>query len=368
MERKTVRRRVLAGALALVVLVGAVPAHAEPGGRVGAALEWLVEANEAPGAQAVVTERGRSREIGRGTGDLRTGKPFPRHSRVRIGSNTKSFVATVVLQLVAQGRVGLDAPVERYLPGLVTGNGNDGTRVTVRHVLQHTGGLPEYLRVVDLHELRWTHVEPVELVRAAMTLPPDFEPGTRWSYSNTGYVLAGLIVEAVTGRSIGEEITRRVLVPLGLASTYYPRRDETGVRGPHPRGYHLQDGGLVDYTDQNMSWAGPAGAMVGTGEDLNRFFTALLAGRLLPPALLAEMKRTVPMDLIPGAHYGLGLVRIPTSCGKDLWGHGGGLPGFLTRGGVTEDGRAVNVTVNRHITTAEQSSNPYKVAEAAVCD
>lgn len=349
-----------------VALVMATPAHAaSPAKReVSQALEQLVQTG-VPGAQAVVTERGRSWEAAAGVGDLRTGKPFPHQAHVRIGSNTKTFVATVVLQLVAEGRVDLDAPIERYLPGVVRGNGNDGSRITVRQLLQHTSGLPDYLEKVSPDGAR--HYEAAELVKAAMTLNSHFEPGAKWEYSNTNYILAGMLIEKQTGRSPGAEITRRIIKPLGLSDTYYPLSYETGIRGAHPRGYETVDGKRVDVTEQDPSWGGAAGAMVSTGQDVNRFFTALLNGRLLPPSQLAEMKKTVPSEVFPGAGYGLGLIHIPVSCGKELWGHGGSIPGFRTRGGVTTDGRAVNVTVNEITASPTGSADMMKVVDAAVC-
>ncbi len=374
MRSTRMRRAVAATAAAASIAVG-VPAAAtaaEPSGYAGRqqlerALDRLVADGSPPGGQVVVTEWGSSREVARGAGDLRTGKPFPRESRIRIGSNTKTFVAAVVLQLVAEGKVDLDAPIERYLPGVVRGEGNDGNRISVRQLLQHTSGLPDYVRVTDIYANRWTSVEAGELIKAAMTLKPDFAPGTGWEYSNTNYILAGLLVDKVTGTPVSTEITRRIITPLRLKNTYYPRPGDTGIKGPHPRGYDTTEAGaLIDYTEQNPSWGGAAGAMISTGEDLNRFFTALLAGHVVPPAQLAEMKRTVASAEHPGG-YGLGLIRYLTSCGKDLWGHGGSIPGFRTRGGVTTDGRAVNVTVNQLVPEQNASADVFEVVDVAVC-
>ncbi|MFB9909010.1 serine hydrolase domain-containing protein [Allokutzneria oryzae] len=373
------RVRTLRRALVGVALISGIAATTLPGTAVAElsaasgrqelarALDHLVRVGGVPGAQAVVSERGRSREVASGAGDLRTGRPFPHQAHVRIGSNTKTFVATVVLQLVAEGRVRLDTAVEQYLPGVVRGNGNDGTRITVRHLLQHTSGLPDYLELVNPLRDRWRHFEAAELVKTALTLRSHFEPGAKWEYSNTNYVLTGMLIEKMTGRSAAEEITRRIITPLGLAATYYPLPHETGVRGPHPRGYQEIDGRRVDFTEQDPSWGGAAGAMVSTGADVNRFFASLLAGRLLPPALLEEMKRTVPADVFPGAAYGLGLIRIPVSCGKEFWGHGGSIPGFRTRGGATADGRAVNVTVNQVLPTEQANAAVMRAVDTAVC-
>ncbi|NKX91347.1 beta-lactamase family protein [Nocardia coubleae] len=335
-----------------------------------------------PGVQVVIDGPGGHRTFGAGVGDLGTGAPFPDDARVRIGSNTKTYVTTVIMQLVAEGKVDLDASIERYLPGVVRGSGNDGNRITVRQVLQHTSGVPDYLgsgsgdgiaaqnsQQLDPDEeaLRWQHFEMTELVRLAMTTPPQFEPGAKSVYTNTNYLLAGLLIERVTGNPAADEIGRRILEPLGLRDTYVPASRETGIRGPHARGYHRVDGEPVDFTDFDPSWAATAGDMVATATDLNRFFIALLSGKLLPPAQLAEMQRTVPFDRMPGADYGLALIHRTAPCGAQVWGHGGSIPGFETRNGVTAEGTAVTVTVNQLPTTDEEADAVNSVLDAALC-
>lgn len=344
-----------------------------------AGLDRLIAEDHLPGAQVVVTERGQVWTAHAGLGDIERGTPIADDARVRIGSNTKPFVATVVLQLVAEGKVELDAPVERYLPGLVHGPGIDGNRITVRNLLQHTSGLPEYAAEfgseakpgqVDMHtdRVRWGITDSHAVVRDVLTLPADFEPGAQWAYSNTNYAIAGLLVEQVTGGSIGGEIARRIIEPLGLRDTYYPDAEETDIRGPHPVGYAVLGDARVDYTRQNVTAAGAAGAMVSTGADLNRFFTALMRGELLSPDQLSEMKQTVPLPVSgPPAGYGLGLMYRRLPCGKDSWGHGGDIDGFETRGGVTADGRAVTVSVNQVPETAQPTADVMKVVDAALC-
>ncbi|MFF3228733.1 serine hydrolase domain-containing protein [Nocardia suismassiliense] len=380
-----------------VVVAGAVLAAAACGGEtsvgapdeaakttppaVAAAMDKVVRQGF-PGVQVVIDGPAGHRTFTAGVGDLNTRAPFPDDARVRIGSNTKTYVATVIMQLVAEGKVDLDASIERYLPGMVQGNGNDGNRISVRQVLQHTSGVPDYLgrgagdgittqnsEQIDPDEetLRWQHFEMTELVRRAMTAPPQFEPGAKSVYTNTNYLLAGLLIERVTGNPAADEIGRRILEPLGLRDTYVPAARETGIRGPHARGYHRIDGKPVDFTDFDPSWGATAGDMIATPTDMNRFFTALLAGKLLPPAQLAEMKRTVPFDRMPGADYGLALIHRTAPCGKEVWGHGGSIPGFETRNGVTAEGTAVTVTVNQLPATEEEADAVNGVLDAALC-
>ncbi|MGW5110394.1 serine hydrolase domain-containing protein [Nocardia sp. NPDC004123] len=317
---------------------------------VGRALDAAVAAG-VPGLQVVVTEHDREWSATSGVGDVATGATFPQGAHVRVGSNTKTFVATVMMQLVEEGAVDVGAPVERYLPGVVQGAGIDGNRITVRNLMQHTSGLPEYLELPELQgdspDLLTMHFDSADLVRRAMTLPARFEPGAKAEYSNTNYLIVGMIVERVTGHPVGEEVTHRVIDRLGLRDTYFPAAGDTDLRSPHPQGYEAVDGKPTDVTRFDPSWAGSAGALISTGSDANRFFSALLTGNLLPPAQVAAMRSDPkPLTNRPGYSYGLGLTTTTAPCGIQVWGHGGSIPGFRTFNAVTPDGRAVTLIAN----------------------
>ncbi|MGK5640360.1 serine hydrolase domain-containing protein [Streptomyces sp. URMC 126] len=310
-------------------------------------LDALVRSDGVPAALAAVTDgRGHTRTYTAGAGDVATGAGVPRDGQVRIGSNTKAFTAVVVLQLVAEGKVGLDEHVDKYLPGLVHGEGIDGGVITVRQLLQHTSGLPDYTKNLS-DDIRY--YEPRDLLGLALRRKADFEPGGGWKYSNTNYLVAGLIVQEVTGRPLAVEIEQRVIRRAGLRHTYFPAPGELRIRERHPKGYYRASEGapFVDATEWDPSWAWAAGQLVSTDSDLNRFYTALLGGRLLAKPQLDQMRTTVPAGhpFAAGARYGLGLVSTPLSCGGVYWGHGGSMTGYETRGGVTEDGRAVDVAV-----------------------
>ncbi|MFD6436884.1 serine hydrolase domain-containing protein [Streptomyces venezuelae] len=333
-------------------------------------LDRLVRADGVPAALASVQgegKGGRGRTYTAGVGDLATGAAVPRDGRVRIGSNTKTFTAVVVLQLVAEGKIRLDDTVDTYLPGLVRGDGIDGRKIKVRQVLQQTSGLPNYTK----HDLRPRYYEPRELLDIALGYESEFAPGERWAYSNTNYVLAGLIVEEVTKRPVAQEIDRRIIKRLGLRHTYFPAPGDATIRGPHPKGYLQETPGapLRDITELDPSWAWAAGQLISTNSDLNRFFTALLTpGRLLPEAQLDQMRTTVPADYFgKGARYGLGIVSRPLSCGDVYWGHGGSYPGYETRGGATDDGRAVDVAVTMQPTDKAVMSHVDEVVDTALC-
>jgi D-alanyl-D-alanine carboxypeptidase len=296
------------------------------------ALDAVVSTGASGTLAEVRDEQGRWRGSG-GVAQLGTQRPVPVDGRFRAGSITKTFVATVALQLVAERRLRLDDSVERWLPGLVPG----GAGMTVRQLLSHTSGIYNYTDAMPLsgeeflRDIRFRTFTPYQLVRIATAHPPNFPPGQGWQYSNTGYILIGLIIEKATGHSYGQEVKRRILHPLGLRHTYLPGRWPF-VPGPHSHGYLPVGEGdnlrLVDVTALNPSWAWAAGEIISTTADLNRFYAALLGGRLLRPAQLAAMRTTVPVE--EGFGYGLGLYSIDLPCGVTVWGHDGGIHGYLT--------------------------------------
>ncbi|MFF0234318.1 serine hydrolase domain-containing protein [Micromonospora sp. NPDC005254] len=388
-ERTSTRRRrtlrAAAGTLAAVAVLTGPPAFAAESGRpagprdtVQRQLDRLVSEEGFPGVLASVRGTGgRVRDYTAGVSDLRSHGPVPRDGQVRIGSNTKTFTAVVVLQLVGEGRIDLDATVEHYLPGVVRGNGNDGGAITVRQLLQQTSGLPDYDDVLftqpqDLVDKSHSYYQPRRLVDAALTNAPHFAPGAKWEYSNTNYVLAGLIVEQVTERPIGEEITNRIIRPLGLRDTYWPGVGEQRLRGTHPHGYVAVAPGAewVDVTDMDPSLGWAAGQLVSTPDELRTFFEALVGGRLLKPAQQAAMMTTVPA---PGFEptgeyeYGLGIARHELPCGGDGWGHGGDIQGFETRNLVTEDGRGAVVAVTGLPTGEQMLAEVNESVETALC-
>ncbi|MET0354009.1 serine hydrolase domain-containing protein [Plantibacter sp. lyk4-40-MEA-4] len=313
-------------------------------------MQSLVDAGYPAALASVIGPDGEAIDVAAGIGDLATDEPAPVDGEVRIASNTKMFVSTVVLQLVQEGKVALDAPIDTYLPGLITGDGIDGTRISVRQLLQHTAGLPEYADQIaaDAFAAQERYTSPRDMLDIALAKPAVFAPGERWAYSNTNYLVLGLLVEAVTDRALPQQIDERIVKPLDLEHTYFPAPGERELRGEHPHGYHAKTvGDLLDITALDSSFAWSAGAMVSTPHELNVFMQALLDGELLNEESLAEMQTTVPAgdELWPEATYGLGLQSYPLSCGGVAWGHGGDIPGTQTRNAVGPDGTAVTIAV-----------------------
>jgi len=312
--------------------VAAAPvAAARPTGTAGLqkALDRLVEQG-APGALLYTYNRGRVTQLQSGVADLAASTPMVPEDSYRIGSLTKTYVSTAVLQLVAKGRVRLSDPASRHLPGLLAGQ----PRVTVRQLLNHTSGIFDFNndpRVLapyldgDLGHV-WT---PGDLVRLALTHAPVARPGAAYHYSNTNYLLLGLLVEAVTGERLGDVLQDRVFSRAHLdATTFNTKRT---LPAPAAHGYVVLSGDEPTDITSLYPYPWASGSMVATAPDVAQFYRHLLSGGMLPPRLLAEMRATVDASAEdgPGTAYGLGLERFATPCGP-AWGHGGNFPGYVT--------------------------------------
>ncbi|WP_329087171.1 serine hydrolase domain-containing protein [Streptosporangium sp. NBC_01469] len=324
------------------------PGHAE----VQRALDHAV-AGGTPGIVAEIRDGSGEWFGSAGVADTNTGRKRRQHERFRIGSATKAFTATVVLKLAAEHKLGLDDTVDKWLPGLVKGNGYDGREITVRQLLNHTSGIFNYGNDKEFFatgqgaawfEHRYDTYTPEQLVQVALANPPYFEPGKGFGYSNTNYVLAAMIVEKATGRTYSEELTRQIFRPLGLTGTYLPGR-EAKIRGSHPVHYSTlfspdANPRIYDATEMNQSFAWAAGGIVSTTSDLNRFFGALLGGRLLPLAQQREMFTTVAtQNWIPDTRYGLGVFSQKLSCGVTVWGNAGATYGSWAYAMGSRDGK-----------------------------
>lgn len=297
-------------------------------------------AQGAPGALARVDDRGAVSKVTVGVADKATRRAMTTTDRFRIGSVTKTFSAVVLLQLADEGRLRLDAPVNTYLPGLLPDR-----RITVRQVLGHRSGLYDYTE--DLFARTVPGFEAVrnkvftyrQLVQLSLRHRPTNAPGAAYSYSNTNFVVAGLLIEKLTGRPVATAYQDRIIRPLGLRDTFYvhPR---TTIPGAHTHGYLTPDRAgapLVDATEQTASWAQSAGAMISSARDLNTFFSALARGKLLAPARQAQLERFRQVSSTTA--YGLGLRRRLLSCGVSVYGHTGLVQGYSTYAFTSTDGR-----------------------------
>jgi D-alanyl-D-alanine carboxypeptidase len=285
-----------------------------------------------PGAAIAITSPGGSWFGASGTANIAAQTPLQPNDRFEIGSITKTFIAITVLQLVESGKLSLEDTVTRWLPTSVTDGIRNADQITIRQLLQHTSGIPDYTEPLfqqaagDPFVLfnNWTSEQLVGLVRDR---PSEFAPGTNWSYSNTNFALAGLIVESATGNSLAKEIRDRILTPLDLKDTFFATEEE--VPGGYIKGYWDFDrnGSLDDITLTDLSWAGSAGAMVSTTADLATFTAGLFKGRLLQPESLAQMLDAIPVESPNYSSYGLGIGTIE-SPNRFWWIHRGQTLGF----------------------------------------
>ncbi|MFJ4741532.1 serine hydrolase domain-containing protein [Streptomyces sp. NPDC088775] len=305
-----------------------------------------------------------------GVADLGSRRPVTAQDKVRVGSITKVFVATVVLQLVAEGRVGLDTPVRRVLPGLLP---DRFAAVTVAHLLNHTSGFPDHVGIPEpataeeVFRHRFDHWTPREWAATAMHGPLKFAPGTCQEYRGINYVLASLIIDKVTGRPYDDAVEARILRPLGLTHTVVPG-DDPRVHGRHVHGYlAMADGSLRDITTCDRSAARGEGDIVSTTGDVDGMLAALFSGELLPPEL-SELLFTLPPDdvrMLDGspARYSTGLQQATVN-GVTLWGKTGETYGYKNAAFSTRDQRR-RFVLTYHPTSARNGEESRMIARVA---
>ena len=331
------RTRLAALLVAAVLGLAPAPLAGEPSPPV---LARFVTEGGVPGAAMLVTAPGVSDRF-----TTAGGPAVRRDEHFRAGSVTKTFVATVVLQLVAEGRLRLDDPVRARLGDPVPGRPLDD-RVTIRTLLTHTSGLYDYVRAGSSPP----PTTPAAALRTALAHAPG--PVGSFAYSNTNYVLLGLLVERVTGHPYAVEAERRILTPLALTGTSFP-----GARRALPAPHR------PDEPDVDPRVAGAAGELVSTLDDLGRFYAALLGGKLLPAAQMRELLDTSAT----GGRYGMAVYPERLSCGLTVWGHNGRITGSAVRAAVTPDGRRTlvfRVTTDRQVARGLQRA----LLESAFCD
>ncbi|MFC8066430.1 serine hydrolase domain-containing protein [Streptomyces sp. NPDC057293] len=307
-----------------------------------AALRAAVDAVPNQYATAALVRVGATGETWRGSGgvrDLAGERPALVNARFRAGSVTKVVTAATVLRLAAEGRVDLDAPVQRYLPGLFTPQFRP---IGVRQLLNHTSGIQAGDGLGDDFAEAYAHrfdtLTPQRVAQSAIAKGPEFDPGTRQHYLNINYTVLGLLIEKVTGRTYAAEATRLVLRPAGMRDTYFPGTDPR-IRGPHNRGYQKVDGPdgttkLVDVTEWNQADRWAAGDMISTTADLERLLTELFSERIVPQPQLEEMF-TTPAGL-PEATRSAGLEYKKVG-DQILWGKSGSRYGYSALIGGTRD-------------------------------
>ena len=305
--------------------------------------------NGATSVQLQVSQQGAAMNTNAGTLDNK-GTPIGDQAYFRAGSVTKPFVATTIMQLVDEGKIDLDAPIDTYLPGRIVG----GSEITTRQLLAHTSGLQEYLPSLPLYNIASypsNELKIQEMLDSAYNVdqligyinsrPLATTPGSTFSYANSNYVVAGEIIAKVTDKPYAKNIEERILQPLGMKHTYFPGTDRN-LPEPAARGYQdMSDprvGGsaAMDMATYNGSQVNASGEIVSTTGDLNKFTKALATGSLVSSKSHKEMVTPVS-DMGNGAGYGLGVMSLQTPCGPMI-GHGGNIYGYATQAFSSQDG------------------------------
>lgn len=304
----------------------------------------------APGAFARIDDNGTAHHLAEGVADRSTKRAIGTGDRIRVGSVTKTFTAVVLLQLVDEGRIKLDTSVNTYLPGLLPDK-----RITVRHVLSHRSGLYDYANtlfarsVPGFENVRNKVFTYRQLMDLSLAKPLTDKPGAVYAYSNANFVVAGMLIEKITKKSVATAYQNRIIKPLKLADTFYVHPKNT-IPGRYSRGYMTADsaGRKIDSTQQTASWAQSAGALVSNAKDLNTFLSALVKGKLTSAAQLNQMLKWTPVSSTQA--YGLGLRRRDLSCGISVYGHTGTVQGYYTWAFTSRSGK-------RGVTSFANTSN-----------
>ncbi len=308
-----------------------------------------------------------------GTASLEDERLLTPEDSFRIASVTKAFTAAVVMELVEEGTLSLDDTVEQWIPGLLA----EGDSITVRHLLGHTSGLPDYTKDEEFLEafVADEDLPPQRIVSFVSSEPLAFEPGTEYEYSDTDNIVLGMIVEAATGRSYEQELSSQVLDPMELQSTVLP--EGVAMPEPHAQGYQYdpesesagEPENMTTALDPSAAWA--SGALISTPSDLSRFFRGLLGGELVEEDILEQMKETLAGEGSPSGpgtkRVGLGIFSYELPCGE-VWGHTGQFPGYQEFGAAMPDGSRGLAMMANATGLSEQTNEALVYAqELAVC-
>ncbi|MGW0706168.1 serine hydrolase domain-containing protein [Streptomyces sp. NPDC002643] len=320
----------------------------------------------APGAFARIDDNGKALHLAEGVADRVSERALGTGDRIRVGSVTKTFSAVVLLQLVDEGKLKLDSPVNTHLPGLVD------QRITVRHVLSHRSGLYDHANtlftpsVQGFEKVRNKVYTYRQLMDMSLAKPLTNKPGATYAYSNANFVVAGMLIEEITKKPVATAYQNRIIKPLKLTETFYVHPENT-IPGKFSRGYMTADssGRKIDSTEQTVSWAQSAGALVSSAKDLNKFLTALMKGKLTSSAQLKQMLTWTPVNSTQA--YGLGLRRRDLSCGISVYGHTGTVQGYYTWAFTSKDGKRSLTSFANTSNNGTVYSTMNRTLESAFC-
>jgi len=301
-------------------------------------IDSIYSSSGVPGIAVAIRTPNLNYEYVVGKADLKTGTDRKLNDLIRIGSITKTFTATVILQLVEEGKIGLDDKLSRYYPDYP-----DSENITIRQVMDMTAGIPNFLEQPAVLKSfvydRLDKYTPEKIYEITKSMPADFPPGTGWKYSNGSYIILGMMAEKVTGNKIGDEINKRIITPLGLSNTFFPLLPD--MPGQYSHGY-MRDTltkELVDVTviDPSITWA--AGCMISNIDDLKIYANALAKGDLLSSKTQEERLKWVKTGIHDWVKYGLGIFSV-----GGFIGHNGGITGYNTTMGYHPELDALIIT------------------------
>jgi len=358
-------RRLIAAIVVITALIACAP-PADAGQRTSKAalqraLDGIVDARGGPpGVSVLIRRGGRDEFLRSGVADVRARRPPRRDDHMRIASMAKAFNGAVALALVSDGTLGLDDTIGARLPGMLP----QAEAVTLRQALRHDSGLADYIRqpafIERLQDDPAAYITPRELLGYVRDRPLEFAPGTRYAYSDTDNIVAGLMTEAATGRSYEELLEREVYRPLGLRDTSLPRT--VAMPRPYLHGYDVTPGRPPEDISRVINPAGAwaSGGIVSTPVDVGRFFRAYVRGRLFDDATRRSQfafRQGSSSPPGPGSNAaGLGLFRYRTRCGT-VYGHTGSFPGYRLFAAADEGGRrSVVFSVNAQIVPGQGSA------------
>ena len=284
---------------------------------------------------------------------------------MRIGSITKTFTATMILRLVDQKKLRLDDPVSIYRL-----NVPNGKAITIRELLNMTSGLFNYTEDENFQKDAFLNNpqrvwNPGEVLAIAYSHQPYFAPGQGWHYSNTNYILLGVLLEQITGMPIEKVFQQEIFKPLGMVHTSFPQQTNPAISQPHPQGYIYLTSPTtpIDATDWNPSWAWTAGAAISTAHDLTIWARALATGQLVSPALQKERLQWIDTGaswLGKNGRYGLGIGDF-----GGVIGHNGDISGFQSFMGYVPEKRAT-IVVLTNLTNTPDGTNPADALEQVI--
>jgi D-alanyl-D-alanine carboxypeptidase len=336
-------------------------------------LQQLVEsAGGPPGAIATLYRDGRMTVLSAGRADVGSENAPQADQYMRIASISKAYSAAVALNLVEHGKLSLDDAIVQHLPGVPAA----WSAVTIRQLLNHTSGVPDYLQSKGIAEHMAAdprgYVPPTTIIDWVRGAPLDFTPGSRYAYSNTDNIVVGLISEAVSGKSYETLLQEIVFAPAGLTHTSFPTRD-ISLPSPYIHGYVIAPGSepkdVTTFISPSGAWA--SGAIVSTSSDLGAFIRANLGLRFFGAAQQLQQMQFIPGNSGPPGpgtnESGLGLYSYTTPCGV-VYGHTGNFVGYTLWAASTADGtRSVTTTLNSPPPTGALLDHLRELQSKAVC-